>query len=323
VLVSIGIVVLLGGVWIVSIQSGGGGIDLGTWDEEIVDLNAEDLGEYNETDEEISTIETMPLLEHPISVHQERSGLASMVRESRSESSMSNISGIDKHGFGRMETQISLTPDGGPRRRDSLYDSPRIPSIHTGQSIIPSDRQHARISTSPAESPILNRIITHTRVPMHQATSSFHLPHPHAHALAHGTLSSPLGPALQIGLSPVSPGFAILPLERKKSNAYTAGGDGVVGGNAGPRRRRYWRMQRRRTISDGEVSRIGHDLRRQAESMDDQRGEVEASREGLVGGSEVETSSNLRQEEASSNEQQTEHSRGWLTNFLPKWSHKD
>jgi hypothetical protein len=308
--VSIGIGILLGGVWVVSIQPGGGGVDLGTWDEEIVELNAEDLVsilEYNETDEVIPSTQTVPLLKQPSIIPQQS---MPMDRETRSESSMPSISGIDNQR---------------PRRANTLYDSPRLPSIHTaGHSMISPDLQHARISTSPAESPILNRLLSHTRAPMHQP-SSFHLPHPHAHPLTHGTLSSTLGPAFQIGLSPVSPGFAILPMERKKTNTYAAGGDGV-NGNSGPGRRRYWthRIQRRRTVSDGEVSRVGHgSLGRPAESMADPGGEVEASREGWVGGSEVETGSSLRHEnqEVGSTAQQT--GLRWLTNFLPRWSHKD
>ena len=319
-LVSVGIVVLLGGVWVVSIQSGGGGVDVGTWDEEIVDLSAEEMESILEY-EATSTTETMSLLEQPATnIPQERSGVMPMVRETRSESSMPNVSGIDKHGLGKMKTRISLSPNRhqGLHRAKTLYDSPRIP----GQSTISSDLQHARISSSPSESPILNRLISHTRVPMQQSTS-FHLPHSHGHPLAHGTLSPSLGPALQIGLSPVSPGFAILPMERKKTSAYAPGGDGGSG-IAGPGRRRYWtqKMQRRRTISDGEVSRMSTSmsLDRQADRMGD---EVEFSRESRVDGSEIEAGSSREDYEAGSSVQRTGHRWGWLTNFRPRWSRKD
>ena len=326
-LVSVGIVVLLGGVWVVSIQSGGGGVDVGTWDEEIVDLSAEELEailEY-ETDEATSTTETMTLLEQPTTnIPQERGGVMPMVRETRSESSMLNVSGIDKHGLGNMKTRISLSPirhQGLLHRAKTLYDSPRIPSIHTtGQSTISSDLQHARISSSPSESPILNRLISHTRVPMQQSTS-FNLPHSHGHPLTHGTLSPSLGPALQIGLSPVSPGFAILPMERKKTGAYAPGGDGGIG-IAGPGRRRYWtqKMQRRRTVSDGEVSRISMSLDRQADRTGD---EVEFSQASRIEGSEIEAGSSREGQEVGSSVQRTRHRWGWLTNFRPRWSRKD
>src|SRR5258708_21641535 len=154
VLVSVGIAVLLGGVWFVSIQSGGGGVDLGTWDEEIVDLSSEDLEsilEFNETNETTSTTETMPLLQQSANIPQERDGSMPIVRETRSESSVPNISGIDEHGFGKMKTRISLSPGRRqrPHRADTLYDSPRIPSVHAaGQSMASSDPQHARISSS-------------------------------------------------------------------------------------------------------------------------------------------------------------------------------
>lgn len=315
-LVSLGIVVLLGGVWFVSIQSGGGGIDLGTWDEEIVDLSSEDLEsiiEFNETDETTSTTVTMPLLQQPSNIPH---GSMPMVRESRSESSMPNVSGIDEHGFGKMKMRISLSPDRRqrPHRADTLYDSPRIPSVHTAGQSMTSDLQHTRISSSPSESTILNRMVSYTRVPLRQ--SSFHAPHPH-HPLTHGT---GLGPAFQIGLSPVSPGFAILPLERKKTNAYAGGGDGV----SGPGRRKYLiqKMQRRRTVSDGEVPRTGPDLLVQADSR---AGEIAVSRDDWVEGPEIETGPDASQEgqDARLTAQPTGHRWRWLTNFLPRWSRKD
>lgn len=310
VLVSVGIAVLLGGVWVVSIQSGGGGIDLGTWDEEIVDLSTEDseaILEYNET-EVISTTETMPLLEQPTNICQERIAPTAMERGTRSESS----SGTDRRGSGRTP-RVSLSPDGRSRSRraHTLYASPRVPSIQTAG--LSNERQPARISSSPSELSLLDRIVSHTRIPMHQATSSFHLPHPH------GSLSSALGPALQIGLSPVSPGFAILPLERRKTSVYAAGGDCTVNGDGGLGRRRYWKAQRRRTVSDGEVSRMGRDSTgRPAERMDRQ-GVVEAFREGWVERPQIETDPPeiLRQEESAIS-QRTEHRWRWFMDLFPR-----
>lgn len=303
---SVGIVTLLGGVWVVSIQSGGGGVDLGTWDEEIVDLSSEDLEALLETEEATLTAGTMPLLDQSESI-QDRLRPAPMERETASESSVPTISGIDKFEFGRMRTRTSFSTDGRP---ESLYPSARVPSTHaTGQ---PINLLHARFSSSPSEP--LNRLFSNSRVPMPQATNLSHAP---------GTLSSALGSALQIGLSPVSPGFAILPLERKKSPAYATGSDGIVSGNAGPGRRRYWKMQRRRTISDGEVSMLGRDLTgRQAKRriMDHQDDDVDVLQDGRVEESETQTgfSVNLRQDQ----EVATMLDRtGWrrLTNILPRW----
>lgn len=307
-LVSTGIVILLGGVWVVSIQSGGGGVDLGTWDEEIIDFNSADLEGVLETDDAISAADAMPLLE------QQAIGSVPVEGETTSESSMR----VDKPGFGKMKTPVSCPPDGRkrPRRAQTLYTSPRLPSIHTaGKSII---QEHARVASSPLESHPFNHVDSR---PMHQATSSFHLSHPHAHALTHGSLSSSLAPALQIGLSPVSPGFAILPLERKKT---IAGGDGIGSGNGAPRGR-YWKMRRRRTVSDGEVSRRNYDLVGSQAQQKDQHVIEVVDREDCIEEPEIEPGPSvrgLRQENLPSIVQQMEHRWRWFTDFLPRGLHR-
>ena len=109
-LVSLGIFILLCGVWIVSIQPGSrGGVDVGPWAEEGVTLPGEDLAIYSRPeDEEINRRRD----ETPTSQSRVRMGPVPMERETLSESNLQTFASPPKPiGLG-----IDLGPGGGEER---------------------------------------------------------------------------------------------------------------------------------------------------------------------------------------------------------------
>ncbi len=248
-----GIVILLGGIWVVSIQPDGGGIDVGTWDEEIVQLDPEELEDvpiYVEPNEVTSTSDTVPLVVRPTIIRRQRT--LPMKHGTRSESSIMDLTG--EEGLGRSQTQPSRSPDKRPQRAETLYTSPRIPSIASRRSTVTSDRDYQLRYSSP-QSQYLSRAVSHPHALTTQSISSPFILPPHLHG------TPPLGAGLQIGLSPLSPGFVILPVERRRASVYTGEGSstGSINGGNPPgnvERTRFWDLQRRRTVSDGAGSRI-------------------------------------------------------------------
>lgn len=325
-LVALGIVILLAGVWVVSIQAGGGGVDVGTWDEEIVDLTAAaDLASaaiYSEPDEVTSTSETVPLLKQSAGG---RPGPVPMERETRSESNVPNIADSVSADLGsenvgmrleRRRIRPSVSPDGHLRRprAKTLYASPRIPSTQSSRTA--ADQQALRFSSPPSHSQFLTRALSHSHANSQQGTSF--------HAHPHGTLSSPIG-GLQIGLSPLSPGFAILPVERRRGSGYgNAIGEAVSeSGNAG--KLRLSKLPRRRTVSDGEVSRLSRGLPNEREDVDNADEIVEediaAAQPDLETGSS--TTRELHPERANEPvaNRRTERWR-WWRRITPNWGNK-
>ena len=235
-LVTLGIFVLLCGVWVVSIQSGGGGVDIGTWNEEAVKLSG-DVALYLEP-EDLQSPEAVAM------THQQAPSQAPgpMERETRSESSLPNIpassetnNGLDD-GIGQgihsrlNQSTISTT---SKRAETQLYGVRRIPSHRPRR---PTADFTASASTSQ---------LAHSRT----------VSYPHPGRPHNASLSPPLGtvPTLstgfQIGLSPLSPGFTITPRERKRwPNRFGIGGPFAdVPNDVGGVR------ERRRTVSEGEV----------------------------------------------------------------------
>ncbi|TFK77103.1 hypothetical protein BDN72DRAFT_27260 [Pluteus cervinus] len=224
-LVSLGIVILLGGVWVVSIHSGGGGVDVGTWSAE---SDAESVDEPA----------TAPLAGNapPASVvltSGQRVGPVPMERETRSEGCVGTLSSSPE--------AILLGNEGNSR----IYTSPE--SL-TNESLSPSPSRprlpyQQRRPTIDMRSPQL-------RAASHTNTYS-----------SHGSTLPPTSPpqllstGFQIGLSPMSPGFSLLPRERKRRTAAglstllgeESSGDTSIGllfsGGGG----------RRRTMSEGDV----------------------------------------------------------------------
>ncbi|TFK41161.1 hypothetical protein BDQ12DRAFT_646977 [Crucibulum laeve] len=234
-LVILGIIVLLGGVWVVSIQSGGGGVDVGTWNEEASVSDEESIGERERRDVE----------EGPERQQSERQiGPVPMERETVSES---NLPGL------------SASPD----TLDSIPER-QPPSAAT--LAVPSGGIIGRRPRSPLYGTRLSLGRRQTFDPRLPSTSSQHFrvasyPHSHTHStILHGPISPPLatvstlGAGFQIGLSPVSPGFTLVPRERRRRMTGLGSELVDVVRDTGEQERRRER-RRRRTVSEGDAGR--------------------------------------------------------------------
>jgi len=153
-LVGLGIVILLGGVWIVSFNSGGGGVNVGTWR----DANGEEPeGDALETCEEAS----------PATRGRPARDTIFLERSAISESDASHYFTHDP---------LPLSP--GPQDVD---ERPNL-RIRTGGQ----RRRQANELRSPVQ------------------------------AHHHHSVLSPQLPAFSIGISPASPGFVVVPRERRR-----------------------------------------------------------------------------------------------------------
>ena len=209
-LVILGIFVLLGGVWVVSIQSGGGGIDVGTWNEGddftcqegILLPDSEDLGDTQEA-------ATKSMAKQPISNHRPV-GPQTIERGTLSETSkaMSSQSADLELNDPAQDSRLAFFPTTEIHR-------PRTPQLSSSSPEVPSQRLPARRVLGRQSSTSMNSGNSRTASQPHSQTT--HIP--------------PLGPVstfgtgFQIGLSPSSPGFTILPLDRRRrtSGLGTAG----------------------------------------------------------------------------------------------------
>ncbi|KAF9654362.1 hypothetical protein BDM02DRAFT_3152718 [Thelephora ganbajun] len=153
-LVGLGIVVLLGGVWVVSFNSGGGGVNVGTWRDE----ESEDEGLEPSRD----TI----LLE----------------RSAISESDASNYFTHDLH----------------PRTTSPT----RYIQDYLALSQVAGERPGLSIRTGVQRRRLTNEL----RSPVQQ----------HHHNVLPSQLPGALGGGLSIGISPASPGFVVVPRERRR-----------------------------------------------------------------------------------------------------------
>ncbi|KAF8168102.1 hypothetical protein B0H34DRAFT_45699 [Crassisporium funariophilum] len=276
-LVGLGIVVLLGGVWVVSIQSGGGGVDVGPWNEEDGEFTDEEGILYSEP-EDIEDgdqgAETVAMAKQSITTKtvRPRIGPVPMERETRSESHLQNIPvtpttaglGLDlgppapefaQDVFGQSST-VSSDPH-RLRAGSQLYGATRSPSHRSKHSARRKPSADPRQSTSTQ--------------PGHPRTVSYS-----NSQYSHANFSPPLGPVstlgagFQIGLSPVSPGFTIMPLDRRRRTS----GIGIGGPSfadvansvvAGTRI-----IDRRRTVSEGEITRRTRDDHHSENSSDEE-----------------------------------------------------
>ncbi|KIM48207.1 hypothetical protein M413DRAFT_439927 [Hebeloma cylindrosporum] len=239
-LVTLGIFILLCGVWVVSIQSGGGGVDVGTWNEESVKLSGEEGALYSEPEDTQTGKAVVMTRQQALSPPKVQIGPVRMERETRSESSLPNIPasseinnglghGIEQRADSPNQSIISTTR----RAETQLYGSRRAPS-HRPQ------RPPADFTGSPSTSQL-----AHVRT----------VSHPHPGRPRHASLSPTLGgvPTLstgfQIGLSPLSPGFTLTPRERRRRPT----GFGIGGSFADVPHDVGGVRERRRTVSEGEV----------------------------------------------------------------------
>ena len=230
-LVVLGIIVLLGGVWVVSIQSGGGGIDVGTWSEEPVILAGEDVALYPE--EQRGEDRALPSDEAPVvSQPGTRStfGAVPMERGTVSEGSLPNITSLATDLDLEQSRSTFTSPNKRPRLSSQLYSSPRTPSSRRVSQRPSADLQSSTSTISLTQG--------HPRNVSFPAPSYSHAPL----SPGLGTVST-LGPGFQIGLSPLSPGFTIMPVERRGRPTFADIAQGVVSDV----------QQRRRTVSEGQL----------------------------------------------------------------------
>ena len=272
ILVIVGIVILLGGVWVVSIQSGEGGVDVGTWAEgdgvavfdgesEVCDVEVQDgiEGESTREREEVDLVgeET---------AWRRRERLKK--RESRSESNVDTVLSVSPErigtilGLGQPSTRrVVVAPSSSP---------PPMSAMTRSRSTSPSPRLRTR-----------RRRPTMDGHPYVAHAQTFAESLGGQHSRPHSQVSiSGIGPGFHIGLSPLSPGFAIMPRRRRISGLGANVGDrhtvtqveGMGSGAEGGRRR---------TVSEG-------DLGRQVNMMDDDGEEEEEEEEETEVGMVVE-----------------------------------
>ena len=167
-LVGLGIIILLGGVWVVSFNSGGGGVNVGTWKDEESEGSE---GDGSEPCEEMS----------PDTRGRPSRDTVLLERSAISESDAPNYS----------------THDSSPRTRS--------PGSRRAQD-------YMSLSQGIGDRPNLN---IRTGVQRRRQTNELRSP-----VQQHNVLSPPLPGALgggfSIGISPASPGFVVVPRERRR-----------------------------------------------------------------------------------------------------------
>lgn len=255
-LVILGIFVLLGGVWVVSIQHGGGGVDVGTWnqgndfscEESVLLPDPEDLGDG------IREAATVSMAEQPgyKTTNHRHIGPVAMERETLSESNISNMV---------ISPQTSVSEMDDPARDASLAPilttecrRPRRAYTHlcTGpQDLSPHSLRNSmhRGLTTDLQSP--------TSIQSGHSRTASH-PHPMYSQASHlpplGPVST-LGTGFQIGLSPSSPGFTIVPLDRRRTSGLGTAGRGSLADVANDIIIGLREAERRRAVSEGGLTR--------------------------------------------------------------------
>jgi len=164
-LVGLGIIILLGGVWIVSFNSGGGGVNVGTWRDEESDGSG---GDSSDTCEGVSP-------------------------DTRGRSGRDAIL-LERSAISESDASHYFTHDPHPRT-----SSPGSTS-HT--------QDYISLSQGADERPNLS---VRTGMQRRRQTNELRSP-----AQAHHSVLSPQLPAFSIGISPASPGFVVVPRERRR-----------------------------------------------------------------------------------------------------------
>ncbi|KAK1233580.1 hypothetical protein PQX77_003266 [Marasmius sp. AFHP31] len=229
-LVALGIVVLLAGVWVVSIHAGGGAVDL-SWNES---TELSDDIPQTASPTEIETGESSPLL------------------QSAPEAG-------DDLEWGTMSEPLLNAQPASPELTAS-------PPAHTHRAESSPTHTRSRTSASHRRRPTLDPLYTQTSPTRHSRISSHNTPY--FNSSHNGHLRAPLSPPLhrvsalagagfQIGLSPVSPGFAILPLDRRR-RVSNLGGNSEIADSPSlslgiGRPSRSGAGERRRTVSEGDM----------------------------------------------------------------------
>lgn len=217
-LVGIGILVLLAGVWVVSIQAGGGGVDLDRWERSEPQSDTSSLSEGQDIEEGTrATDHSQSIFNRPSTfgpVRMDRQSVSESYRPSLAHSPPSHHSlrvraptGDEVPALALPLTSPTSPPRSPPARRGTTPDSSLLLSPSIGRS---RKRRRPTLQTSDTQ---------------------FSPP------LGSGSVLS----GLSIGIGPMSPGFSIVPRDRRRRISGLAD---VVDS--------AW-MQRRRTVSEGDI----------------------------------------------------------------------
>lgn len=226
-LVILGIFILLAGVWIVSFPpSGSQGIDVGTWDEELSD------------DEEVHEDEPLPMAAS-VYAHDEEIGMG-RIAHSREPSVVGR--GVLHLDTGARASETEPSPP-SPRGRASR-------TRRQTDSALLSSQYGAAPPLSPSS------IRRRTQQPSGQGTTGPTSPRP-----GHASYPHPLAPGgpsgFSIGLSPVSPGFALRPSRRRRVTSVTS-----VEGVRDSVSSLSVKDTRRRIVSDGSLGSLSGEMAR-------------------------------------------------------------
>lgn len=237
-LVVLGIVVLLGGVWIVSIQAGDGEVEPWNGDNELGDDEMLEEAAPSEPEITLSDSPTAPILPRSI----RRPDVEELPWGSRSEPNMPLPAAT---GLG---LDLGLDRPLPPQPTISLSEaSERIQQSH----VTSSNTSQSRRRRPTMDDYTLSR--HHHRAPSYAALHS----HSHTHNLqmspplnSRNTVSTLAGAGFQIGLSALSPGFSIVPRERRRRISGFGMGAPISGEEDDIER---MERARRRTVSEGNV----------------------------------------------------------------------
>jgi hypothetical protein len=274
-LIVLGIFILLGGVWVVTIQSGvkkpsierkhdGFNDDVFDGVDTATDIEDGSQDNFDGGSAEGSDVTVLPV----------RASVLTEVETLPVSMRVPSTSADIEQGF-TPSSVLSRTSDGAtwspePQHRLSRRDSQSVrPSLKT------SPRRRSTVHTSNGPSSSQH---PHYRTPS--------LNHTHAN---YGQISPPLlafGTGFQIGLSPLSPGFAVVPRERGRRSSELG-----LGLGSGPadvvidETETLRELQRRRTVSEGDARRTTSVLSRsRRDSEHEDRGSLEDHVDGMAGG---------------------------------------
>ncbi|OJT15825.1 hypothetical protein TRAPUB_3423 [Trametes pubescens] len=233
-LVGLGIAVLLSGVWIISFPpGGGGGVDVGTWHEG--DSAMELTGEDSDIEEESYEDEPLPMDEHAraesargrtssghgLHVITEPPTPIAAPQLSPPPTTPARSSGRVSRPHGRQQTDSALVSSTPARRSRSTYTPSAVPE----QSMSPDMQSPGSASSRRRRRTTLGASAGASQL---SPTASHFAPSLSPSASAIGGFS--------IGLSPISPGFSIVPRERRRRmtghGSSNGGASGLLGGDA-------------------------------------------------------------------------------------------
>lgn len=286
VLVIVGIVILLGGVWVVSIQSGSGAEDAGAWsDDEDISLIGDESDEENIIDLDIESQSGQLIDVHDNGTRGRESvriGPVKMDRMSKSESNVPTLSTPSHDHEEDVETGLGF--DFRRRLASTISQSARPPLAPDRDSLIPSTSySNNDIPLSPSS------VRTSTRRRSTLDRHGHNSNHNHSYTRTSTLLVPPqIGAGFQIGLSPVSPGFSILPRRRRVSALGMADVvvDAVAAEDEDERVKQKARERhRRRTVSEGDVRRRALAAERERLGLSGEEG-LDSDQEGVASADE-------------------------------------